>query len=66
MLMVSPGARASAEALAEWVKDPAAKPKYLEAFRRSSFPAMMNYYKRNYPREPYKEDTSPVVKAVGL
>jgi epoxide hydrolase 4 len=23
---------------------------------------MLNYYKRNYPREPYKEDTSPVVK----
>jgi hypothetical protein len=23
---------------------------------------MLNYYKRNYPREPYAEDTSPVVK----
>jgi pimeloyl-ACP methyl ester carboxylesterase len=23
---------------------------------------MLNYYKRNYPRLPYKEDTSPVVK----
>ena len=23
---------------------------------------MLNYYKRNYPREPYTEDTSPVVK----
>jgi hypothetical protein len=24
---------------------------------------MLNYYKRNYPREPYTEDTSPVTKA---
>ena len=23
---------------------------------------MLNYYKRNYPREPYVEDSSPVVK----
>ena len=23
---------------------------------------MLNYYKANYPREPYEEDTSPVVK----
>jgi epoxide hydrolase 4 len=36
--------------------------KYVEAFRRSDFGAMLNYYKRNYPREPYTEDTSPVKK----
>jgi pimeloyl-ACP methyl ester carboxylesterase len=52
----------TAEALAGWVKDPEAKKEYIEAFHRSSFTAMLNYYKRNYPREPYKEDTSPVVK----
>ena len=23
---------------------------------------MLNYYKRNYPREPYTEDTSPLKK----
>ena len=23
---------------------------------------MLNYYKRNYPREPYTEDKSPIVK----
>lgn len=45
----------TAEALAGWVKDPVAKEKYLEAFRRSDFEAMLNYYKRNYPREPYVE-----------
>jgi pimeloyl-ACP methyl ester carboxylesterase len=52
----------TAEKLASWVKDPVAREKYVEAFRRSDFEAMLNYYKRNYPREPYTEDTSPVVK----
>ena len=53
----------TAEGLASWVKDPEAKPKYIEAFKNSDFGAMLNYYKRNYPREPYTEDTSPVTKA---
>jgi epoxide hydrolase 4 len=52
----------TAEQLVFWVKDPEAKKKYIEAFKRSDFEAMLNYYKRNYPREPYKEDASPVVK----
>lgn len=50
------------ELLAAWVKDPSAREKYIEAFKRSDFEAMLNYYKRNYPREPYTEDTTPVVK----
>lgn len=54
--------KVTAEALSFWVKDPAAKAKYVEAFKKSDFEAMLNYYKRNYPREPYTEDTSPVVK----
>lgn len=53
----------TAEGLAGWVKDPAARAKYVEAFKRSDFEAMLNYYKANYPRPPYTEDTSaPVVK----
>jgi pimeloyl-ACP methyl ester carboxylesterase len=52
----------TAEQLSGWVKDPEAKKKYIEAFKRSDFEAMLNYYKRNYPREPYTEDTSPVIK----
>lgn len=52
----------TAEGLTFWIKDPAAKARYLEAFRRSDFEAMLNYYKRNYPREPYAEDTSPLVR----
>jgi pimeloyl-ACP methyl ester carboxylesterase len=42
--------RLTAEGLASWVRDPAARAKYVEAFRRSSFEAMLNYYKANYPR----------------
>ena len=52
----------TAEGLTFWIKEPAVRAQYVEAFRRSDFEAMLNYYKRNYPREPYTEDTSPVVK----
>jgi epoxide hydrolase 4 len=52
----------TAEGLAGWVKDPEARKKYVAAFGRSDFAAMLSYYKRNYPREPYTEDTSPVKK----
>lgn len=52
----------TAEGLARWVRDPKAREKYVEAFKRSDFEAMLNYYKRNYPREPYREDPSPVIK----
>ena len=38
------------------------KRKYLEAFNRSDFEAMLNYYKQNYPKEPYTEDTSDLIK----
>jgi pimeloyl-ACP methyl ester carboxylesterase len=50
------------EQLVFWVTDPEAKPKYLEAFQRSSIKGMLNYYKRNYPKQPYEEDSSPLVK----
>ena len=52
----------TAAGLAFWVKDAQVKARYVEAFQRSDFEAMLNYYKRNYPREPYVEDTSPLVK----
>lgn len=50
------------EGLAFWVKDPAAREKYVEAFRRSDLEALLHYYKRNYPREPYSEDAAPQTK----
>ncbi len=52
-----PGAAAKLdpERLARWVSDPAARERYVEAFRRSSAEAMLNYYKANFPREPAQE-----------
>ena len=59
-----PGAHLAltAKGLSRWVKDPKARAHYIEAFKRSDFEAMLNYYKQNYPRKPYKEDVSPVIK----
>ena len=54
----------TAEGLTFWVKDPEAKEKYIEAFSRSSFDGMLNYYKANFPRPPYTESAEqlPQVK----
>ena len=51
--------RLTPESLSAWVKDSAARERYLEAFRRSDFEAMLHYYKQNYPRPPYQEISSP-------
>jgi epoxide hydrolase 4 len=58
----------TAEGLARRIQDPALKEKYIEAFRRSSFSAMMNYYRANYPREvgpgakrPFVPDNPPQI-----
>jgi pimeloyl-ACP methyl ester carboxylesterase len=51
------------ELLVFWVKEPDARKFYLEALKRSSMEGMLNYYKANYPKEPYKDDrTFPPVK----
>jgi pimeloyl-ACP methyl ester carboxylesterase len=52
----------TAQQLSAWVTDAEARKRYLEAFGRSSFDAMMNYYRRNYPREPYQEASGPLLK----
>ena len=60
-----PGAAAllRPELLVFWVKEEDARKVYLEALRRSSLEGMLNYYKANYPREPYKDDREfPPVK----
>ena len=46
-----PGAhkQLTAEALAGWVADESARGRYIEAFERSDFEAMLNYYKANFP-----------------
>jgi epoxide hydrolase 4 len=61
-----PGAasRLTAEGLTFWVNDEDARAKYIAAFKRSSFEGMLNFYKANYPREPYQAPTNdpPKVK----
>jgi len=54
----------TAEGLASWVREEADRRQYVEAFRRSSFAGMLNYYQANYPREPYRipEDVPPKVR----
>ena len=42
--------------------DPTVYGRYLEAYRRSDFESMLNYYKANYPKPPYLEDTTDVVR----
>jgi pimeloyl-ACP methyl ester carboxylesterase len=49
----------TAEGLAGWVKDPKEKPGYVEAFKRSDFGAMMNYYRANYPKGTGADVTGP-------
>jgi pimeloyl-ACP methyl ester carboxylesterase len=46
------------EALTFWVTDPEARKKYVEAFKISSLEGMLNYYKANYPREPYTQNAA--------
>ena len=58
-----PGAEKNltAERLAAWVRDDAARVHYIEAFNRSDFEAMLNYYRANYPRPD--QDSAPPVAA---
>jgi epoxide hydrolase 4 len=47
------------ETLSGWVSDPAARKRYVEAFKQSDFDAMLQYYKRNYPRESGPDAAPP-------
>jgi pimeloyl-ACP methyl ester carboxylesterase len=40
------------QTLSGWVQDPAARQRYIEAFKLSDFDAMLAYYKENYPAAP--------------
>jgi pimeloyl-ACP methyl ester carboxylesterase len=51
---------AVARGLTFWVTDKDAREKYVEAFSNSSLEGMLNFYKANYPREPYEYDEESV------
>lgn len=59
-----PGAHESlsAERLARWVSEPEARERYVAAFEKSDFEAMIYYYRRHYPAEPYEEAGPPGVR----
>lgn len=56
----------TAEGLAGWVRDPAEKAKYVEAFKRSSFAGMMNYYRANYPSAPDPNAPAPTFPKINV
>lgn len=60
------GGPMTAESLAGWVRDDAIRKRYVEAFRRSDFNAMLNYYKRNYPPLPPAGGPTPEVETPRL
>lgn len=47
----------TAEGLAGWVTDESTRARYVEAFERSDFEAMLNYYKANFPSTSGAADT---------
>ncbi len=58
------------QTLAGWVTDDAARTEYIQAFERSDFTAMLNYYKQNYPDfwsdKPPAEPAAPNVSVPTL
>lgn len=56
----------TAEGLAGWVRDPEMKAKYVEAFKRSSFAGMMNYYRANYPSAPDPNAAPPAFPKINV
>ncbi len=53
----------NAQILAEIVaRDEETRAIYIEAFENSSLNGMMNYYRQNYPREPYTENAADMPK----
>ena len=51
------GGPMTAETLSGWVRDDDERKHYVEAFKRSSFTGMLNFYKANYPSA---DNDSPV------
>jgi epoxide hydrolase 4 len=49
-----------AELLSLWVQDPEARKKYIEAFEQSDVEAMLNYYKKNYPKKEFLLSKGPL------
>lgn len=53
------GGPMTAAGLAGWVRDPAARERYIAAFEQSDFDGMLNFYKANYPTPPEPGQPAP-------
>lgn len=60
------GGPMTASSLASWVSDPEARERYVEAFERSDFEGMLNYYKANYPRVQPGSEAPPSLPKVEM
>ena len=49
----------TAQSLSGWVREPDVREQYLQAFERSDFAAMLNFYKANYPRRGSSSAVAP-------
>jgi pimeloyl-ACP methyl ester carboxylesterase len=49
----------TAQTLSGWVRDAAVRKQYVQAFERSDFAAMLNFYKANYPRTGENSPVAP-------
>ena len=49
----------TARSLSGWVRDADVRAQYLQAFERSDFAAMLNFYKANYPRPGENSTVAP-------
>ena len=54
------------ETLSFWVSDAEARKRYISAFQRSDFTAMLNMYKANYPRTKPGDAASPLTPKVSM
>lgn len=60
------GGPMTAQSLAGWVTDAAARQHYVDAFSRSDFDAMLAYYKENYPGGNASSNASPSAPQLDL
>jgi pimeloyl-ACP methyl ester carboxylesterase len=60
------GGPMTAQTLSGWVRDPAARKHYVDAFSRSSFDGMLSYYKQNFPNGDANSAKPPLAPRLSM
>ena len=60
------GGPMTAQTLSGWVRDPAARKHYVDAFSRSSFDGMLSYYKQNFPNGDANSAKRPLAPRLSM